>query len=186
LNVYLIRHPRPLQVEGRCYGREDVAISAAALDESVASIRAHRDAQTLLHGEFFSSPSTRCRLLAGALAAPRAVTPSDDLMEMDFGAWEGLAWDAVPRAHLDAWAADVWAYRPGGAESASMVADRWLRWSAWVQHSGIATAVAVTHAGVIRVAKLCTGALCHATFAQAVIEHGSVHRIELAALRTPT
>ncbi len=185
MNVYLIRHPRPLQVHGRCYGREDVAIGAAALEESVASIRAHRDAQTLLHGEFFSSPSTRCLLLARALAAPRAVTPSDDLMEMDFGAWEGLAWEVLPRADLDAWAADVWNYRPGGAESASMVADRWLRWSASLRSSAIGTAVAVTHAGVIRVAKLCTGALTLATFAQAVIEHGSVHRIELAALRTP-
>jgi alpha-ribazole phosphatase len=185
LNVYLIRHPRPLHVQGRCYGREDVAISAAALDESVASIRAHRDAETLLHGEFFSSPSTRCLLLARALAAPREVTPNDDLQELDFGAWEGLAWDAVPRQELDAWAAQVWDYRPGGAESAAMVADRWQRWSAGLQRSGIRTAVAVTHAGVIRVAKLCTGALTLATFAQAVIEHGSVHRIELAALRAP-
>jgi len=66
-----------------------------------------------------------------------------------------------------------------------MVADRWLRWSASLQSSAIGTAVAVTYAGVIRVAKLCTGALTIATFAQAVIEHGSVHRIELAPPRSP-
>lgn len=185
MKLYLIRHPRPEQVQGRCYGRLDVAISAEALDEALASIRAHPEAETLLGGEFFSSPATRCLLLARALAAPREITPSDDLQEMDFGAWEGLAWDAVPRAHLDAWAAQVWDYRPGGAESASMVADRWRRWSLWLQRSGIGTAVAVTHAGVIRVAKLCTGALSPATFAQVVIEHGSVHRIELAPLRSP-
>jgi alpha-ribazole phosphatase len=183
MNVYLIRHPRPVQMQGRCYGRQDVAISAAALDESLASIRAHGDARTLLRGEFFSSPATRCLLLARALAAPRDVTPSEDLQELDFGTWEGLAWDELPRAELDAWAADVWNHRPGGAESASMVADRWLRWSASLQRSAIGTAVAVTHAGVIRVAKLCTGALTLSTFAQVVIEHGSVHRIELAALR---
>jgi alpha-ribazole phosphatase len=100
-------------------------------------------------------------------------------MEMDFGSWEGLDWDAVPRAELDAWALDVWHYRPGGRESASMVALRWRRWSTALRRSGIEGAVAVTHAGLIRVALLSAGLLHVAGFAQAVIEHGSVHRIAL-------
>jgi alpha-ribazole phosphatase len=185
LKLYLVRHPRPAHVQGLCYGRQDVPISAAALDQALASIRAHPEADALLRCKVFSSPSTRCLLLARALAAPRAVTRSDDLRELDFGAWEGRPWDALPRDELDAWAADVWDYRPGGVESAAMVADRWRRWSAWLQRSGVASALAVTHAGVIRVARLCSGTLGAGTFAQAVIEHGSVHRIELAALRSP-
>jgi broad specificity phosphatase PhoE len=39
--------------------------------------------------------------------------------------------------------------------------------------------VAVTHAGVIRVALACAGLLSSATFAQAAIGFGSVHRVDV-------
>jgi alpha-ribazole phosphatase len=128
-------------------------------------------------------------------------------MEMDFGSWEGVRWDAVPRGELDAWADDVWHYRPGGAESAALVAERWLRWSAMLRRpesgtavdtavgtavgaavgtavgtaagTAVGTAVAVTHAGLIRVALRCAGLSSAAAFSQAVVDYGSVHRIEL-------
>ena len=39
------------------------------------------------------------------------------LAELDFGHWEMQSWDGIPRAEVDAWAADVAHYRPGGGES---------------------------------------------------------------------
>jgi len=185
LNLYLVRHPRPDGVQGVCYGRQDVRIAADALAHSLASVRAHLDTRTLAQADFFSSPATRCVQLASALAAPREPLLADALLEMNFGSWEGLKWDDVPRDQLDAWAEDVWAYRPGGAESAAMVAQRWLHWLGRLAGSGIDTAVVVTHAGVIRVAKRCCGALSAATFAMAEIPYGSVHRIEMTAARVP-
>ena len=181
MNLYLVRHPRPQGMVGRCYGRRDVGVGADALAESLAGLRAHGEAPALRAADLFSSPAARCVALARAFAAPREPKLADALLEIDFGCWEGLAWDEVPRDQLDAWAADVWNYRVGGAESAAMVADRWLRWLDEVTRSGTGTAVAVTHAGVIRVAKLCCGALGAATFAQAQIAYGSVHRIDPVA-----
>ena len=46
---------------------------------------------------------------------------------MDFGRWEGLPWSAVPRAELDAWAADLMHARPHGGESVAMLLARTRR-----------------------------------------------------------
>jgi alpha-ribazole phosphatase len=177
--MYLIRHPQPRDTLGVCYGRGDVAVDA----QSVAcAARTARDviAQAVWRdAQIFSSPSTRCMLLARELAAPRAPTPVDELLEMNFGSWEGKPWNALPRDQLDAWARDVWGYRPGGVESAAMIAQRWLRWTASLRGSAFDSVVAVTHAGVIRVALACAGVLNAATFAQTPIAFGSVHCIEL-------
>ena len=100
-----------------------------------------------------TSPRRRCRLLAEAIAAARGLELGEDarLAEMDFGAWEGRRWDALPRAELDAWAADFEGARPHGGESVAMLAAR----------VGAALAAAepadppvlwVTHSGVVRAA----------------------------------
>jgi alpha-ribazole phosphatase len=91
----------------------------------------------------------------------------------------------VPRDELDAWARDVWRYRPGGGESAAMVAARWQRWVRELRLSGDDSGIAVTHAGVIRVALGAEGALGTAAFFQAPVEFGSVHRVDLAQSQVP-
>jgi alpha-ribazole phosphatase len=116
-------------------------------------------------------------MLARELAAPRNPKIADELLELNFGAWEGQPWKAIPRDQLDAWAGDVWRYRPGGAESAAMLAERWTRWSRELQDSVAEAAIAVTHAGVIRVALVCAGRLGFARGASAPIEFGRVYRL---------
>jgi alpha-ribazole phosphatase len=39
------------------------------------------------------------------------------LQELDFGAWEGQPWAAVPRIDLDRWAASPLTFAPPGGES---------------------------------------------------------------------
>jgi alpha-ribazole phosphatase len=180
MQLYLIRHPQPRDGVGRCYGRSDVSVDPAAVQEAAQDVRGRIPDSVLRESRIFSSPSARCVLLARELAAPRAPTLVDDLQEMNFGAWEGQHWGDVPREELNAWAADVWCYRPGGAESAAMVAERWRRWSAAFSRSHAAAAVAVTHAGVIRVALSCAGRLSAASVLQETIAYGSVHCLELA------
>jgi alpha-ribazole phosphatase len=179
MRLYLIRHPRPHDIAGLCYGRKDVPVDADALARAANSVREQILEPELGHAHVFCSPSARCVLLARSLAAPREPTPANDLLELNFGAWEGLAWNAIPRQQLDAWANDIWRYCPGGAESAALVAARWLRWSGWLRDSGIGTALAVTHAGLIRVALRCSGLLNASTFLHTAIDYGSVHRVEL-------
>ncbi|WP_254070300.1 histidine phosphatase family protein [Acidisphaera sp. L21] len=118
--IALVRHP-PVDAAGRCYGRTDLPL---ADPESAATLSAQLAGQG---GIIWTSPLQRCRAVAEALGPCR---PDDRLMELDFGAWEGLPWDDVPREALDAWAADPWAFcPPGGETGAALVARIRAFWS---------------------------------------------------------
>jgi alpha-ribazole phosphatase len=136
----LIRHPRPLVEPGICYGRLDVAGEHPEL----AAARLLRELPAGL--PVYSSPLRRCRELAEQLQSQPIIDAR--LAEMDFGDWEGRAWDAIPRREIDAWAADVAGYAPPGGESPAAVQQRALAFVAGLQ---VPEAVLVTHAGVIRV-----------------------------------
>jgi alpha-ribazole phosphatase len=178
MHIYLIRHPPPSGTDGLCYGRLEVAVTPQALDEAADAVSAQIPGETLDDARVYCSPSSRCVELARRIASPREPTPAEDLLEMNFGRWQGLAWNAVPREEIDAWAKDVWRYRPGGGESAEMVAARWQRWLSQLRNDG-GSVVAVTHAGVIRVALAHSGQWEHAAALEAVVPFGSVHRLDV-------
>jgi alpha-ribazole phosphatase len=96
-----------------------------------------------------TSPMKRAARLAEGLARARGLDLSTDarLAEMDFGAWEGRRWDDIPRAELDAWAADLLNARPHGGESVAMMAAR-----AAEALDDCAGALVVTHMGIIKAA----------------------------------
>jgi alpha-ribazole phosphatase len=177
MHIYLIRHPPPSRIDGLCYGRLEVAVTPQALDEAADAVSAQIPGETLDDAHVYCSPSSRCVELARRIASPREPTPAEDLLEMNFGRWQGLAWDAVPREEIDAWAKDVWRYRPGGGESAEMVAARWQRWLSQLRNDG-GSVVAVTHAGVIRVALARAGQLDGDAALSAPVPFGSVHRLD--------
>ena len=118
------------------------------------------------------------RSVERTVAALRVPMIADDLQEMDFGAWEGRPWAQIPRDELDAWARDVWCHAPGGGESAGMVAQRWQRWIAQRAAAG-GSAVAVTHAGVIRVALASSRVPDAGDVAIMRIAFGAVYRIDM-------
>jgi broad specificity phosphatase PhoE len=60
-----------------------------------------------------------------------------------------------------------------------MVATRWSRWLDHVRRIDNGTEVAVTHAGVIRVALARSGQLDSSSAIEAPIPFGSVHRLDL-------
>ncbi|HMA00299.1 MAG TPA: histidine phosphatase family protein [Steroidobacteraceae bacterium] len=177
--VYLIRHPPPIDVEGLCYGRLDVAVNEPAIAGIADSVVARISRETLASARVYCSPSSRCMGLARCLASPREPTVVEDLVEMNFGDWQGTRWDAIAREKIDAWTNDVWGYRPGGGESAKMVAIRWERWLYHVRRNDGGNVVAVTHAGVIRVALTRAGRINGASALEAHIPFGSVHRLDL-------
>jgi alpha-ribazole phosphatase len=177
MHIYLIRHPPPVGTDGLCYGRLEVAVTPQAIDAAADAVSAQIPGETLDDARVYCSPSSRCVELARRLASPLEPTPAEDLMEMNFGRWQGLAWDAVPREEIDAWAKDVWRYRPGGGESAEMVAARWQRWLSQLRNDG-GSVIAVTHAGVIRVALAGAGRLDGDAALAAPVPFGSVHRLD--------
>ncbi|MES2186079.1 MAG: histidine phosphatase family protein [Pseudomonadota bacterium] len=153
--LWLVRHAVPLVVRGTCYGRLDLPADAAATQQAAATLAAAVPAGARL----VASPLQRCAQLAEALQVlrPDLRRTGDDsrIAEMDFGDWEGQAWNALDPAALAAWTADFARHRPGGGES---VADFLARvGSAWDDLHTDAPAtptVWVTHAGVIRAATL--------------------------------
>jgi alpha-ribazole phosphatase len=179
VQVYLIRHPAPLDVEGLCYGRLDVAVEPGAIRATAQSLSVQISRQTLESAAIYCSPSSRCVGLARHIASPREPVPAEELMEMYFGHWQGRRWDDIPRNEIDAWAKDVWNYRPGGGESAEMVAQRWEHWVRDVRRTHAGEIIVVTHAGLIRVALARAGRITGAQALGAHIPFGSIHRLDL-------
>jgi alpha-ribazole phosphatase len=179
VQIYLIRHSPPKDIDGLCYGRLDVGIDEWKVLETAKLIAHQIPPAALSTAPVFSSPSTRCLALAQLLAAPQLPQPSEDLIEMDFGVWQGLRWDDIPRDQIDAWATQVWDYRPGGGESAQMVCKRWRRWLQAMRDSCHEEVIAVTHAGVIRVALADSGLELSIPAMESHIPFGSVHRLAI-------
>lgn len=160
--MIFLRHP-PVQVApGTCYGRLDLACGPGAGGEIAALLRILPPATAVR-----SSPARRCMALAGAIAARDGLAPLAEprLHELDFGAWEGRPWSAIDRAESDAWAADPMRVAPPGGETFAALLDRVAAALAETPPG----AVVVTHAGVIRAARvLLAGAAFAEVFAEPV------------------
>lgn len=167
MTLWVVRHAQPLIAPGTCYGALDVAADAAATQKAAQDL-----AKQLPHGVLLRcSTLQRCELLAQYLCGlrPDLMMKSEPrLVEMNFGSFEGLAWAEIPKDALDAWTADFWTHRFGGAESLSELMAR-VR-SVWVQDGANPAdadgdaprhAVWITHAGVARAAMLLSRGVAH-------------------------
>ncbi|MET9930861.1 MULTISPECIES: bifunctional RNase H/acid phosphatase [unclassified Streptomyces] len=108
-------------------GGTDPELSAAGLRQAEAVAAALAARGTIQ--EIVSSPLTRCRQTAAAVAARLGlgVQIEQGLRETDFGAWEGLTFGEVRERYpedLDAWLASPKAAPTGGGESFATVARR--------------------------------------------------------------
>ena len=148
--VLLVRHTAvSLRYAGRCYGRTDVALSAAGLAEARTVAAALAEAG---FDAVFSSPSRRARLLALRVGAKlgRPVRIEPRLAERHFGAWEGRSWDEIWTAEGEAMDGMIDApdsYRPGGGETTRELAARVLAWFRDLAPG--AAVVAAAHGGPI-------------------------------------
>lgn len=153
--IWLVRHAQPVIATGICYGQLDVAADKIATENAALQL-----AQSLKASDPFSSPQLimvselqRAQQLAYALQThlPHLSIQVDArLNEMDFGKWEGVAWDAIPQLEYDHWIADFANYRFGGKESCEEMIQRvracYLESQARQNHEP----VWICHAGVIR------------------------------------
>lgn len=203
----MLRHPAVSGWQGRCYGRSDVPVDGQVLESACHDVLSSlyssaiapvvrgaatvkragkgRSADGPVEARFriYTSPLGRCRSFAALLAEhdPRLfASPMVDerLLEIDFGAWEGIAWDDINRADIDAWAADPWHYRPGGGESAHAMLMRWRSFHAEVLGKRAVEDAAVplllTHAGIIRLALFDAGRLSESDMWLHAIAHAQL------------
>lgn len=163
MKLWIVRHAKPLIESGVCYGALDVAADEVHTWQA-ARVLAHAMPP---HCKVWVSPLQRCMQLAEALSELRPdLKPQTDarLREMDFGTWEGVAWDAIPMSAMQAWTDDFGAHRFGGAESANEVLGRVAElWDTaqqqseenqvWITHAGVARAVQLLSQGITTVSK---------------------------------
>jgi alpha-ribazole phosphatase len=151
LRLILVRHPQPLVAPGVCYGSSDLPAAPDDIERVHAELLA--SASIPSGTPLYSSPLQRCAVLAGRLGAHAL---DARLAEMDFGSWELRSWGDIPRAEVDAWAAGLVDYRPGGGENVLQVAARVAAFRADLlrRHGGQApsprAAAIICHAGTIR------------------------------------
>ena len=160
MRLHLIRHTAPIVAPGICYGRSELAVSDADCVALASGLAGQWAAQLPL----YSSPLQRCRQLAAVLH-PAPIFDAR-LMEIDFGSWEMRAWDAIARTEIDAWAADFLAYAPGGQENLRQMQARVRQFIRQLEHEGVAEAVLVCHAGVIKILAACQVPCTDAEFEQ--------------------
>jgi alpha-ribazole phosphatase len=150
MKIALIRHLAPLIEPGICYGRLDVAVDPSANEQMGSRLAS----DPRLHGAIrvWTSPALRCRGLAEAIARALVIPLSVDhrLQELDFGSWEGQAWDAIARADLDRWAASLLTQAPPGGESGADLIAR-IRDFHTDLRRGQQDCVVVSHGGPLKV-----------------------------------
>lgn len=150
VKLYLIRHPRPDVKKGLCYGDMDVPLAegwevgAEALKKAL-SIKFDTPSSISYH-----SPLSRAARLADFIAEGRSVSV-DALKELDFGDWEGLCWQDIPKSEIDRWADDIVHATPYNGESLQVVADRVWQWWLSVRETSAEHVVVTAHSGVIKV-----------------------------------
>ena len=129
---------------GRIQGRSDIALDDAARAELAAqALPAPWD-----RADLWSSPLKRAAETA-RLVAGYAPETAPELIEMDWGDWEGLRGIDL-KADPDSGFRDIehwgWDYRPPGGESPEEV---WARIAPWLERLTSDT-VAVCHIGIMR------------------------------------
>jgi probable phosphoglycerate mutase len=149
VHVALVRHAATAWTAARrVQGRVDLGLSA----EGEAQVRGWRLPPDLARSEREGTLNWAVSPLRRAIETARRLTATTPvveprLIELDYGAWEGLSYDQVDRLT----GAASWPDRPPGGESPAEVLAR-VR--AWLDDLAAAPEprawVAVTHGGVIR------------------------------------
>ena len=174
MDIYLIRHTKTVLEQGLCYGQSNVALADSFLEE------AHQLQQKLPEFKqeslIFSSPLTRCVQLAERFSS--TVTTDARLLELDFGDWEGLRFDAIDARALQQWTDNfVHAAPPNGESFIDLCRRAGFFWQDLLRREA-EQALIITHAGVIRALFTHILMLPPANAFQFRVDVGSVHKFQ--------
>ncbi len=146
MEIYLIRHTTPDIEKGICYGQLDIDV-AHTFETELAQIK-NKLPQNIFNLEVFSSPLLRCQKLAKKLN--QNSTFNEHLQEVNFGKWEGVAWNAIDKKELDIWMNDFVNVAPPNGESYITLSKRAQSVFLKICNSSTKNKIIVTHAGIIR------------------------------------
>jgi broad specificity phosphatase PhoE len=131
--------------------------------------------------ELWSSPWARARKVAEALGHRWGCEPRLDarLSELGFGVWEGRRFDDIERDDRERFERWMRAFPVEAAPQGETVGEmrrRLVAWAAERQRTS-RTALAITHAGIIRMARAASRGLSYGDVASQVVEHLSPERV---------
>lgn len=188
MRFLLVRHGETTwNLERRYQGRTDVELCAAGLATARGIATALAGAHVTL---LLASPLRRARATAGIVGEALGGLPTvvdERLSEIDFGAWQGLTQEEVkarwPQA-LRLWKQAPQAMRFPGGESLGEALERlraFLRHPPWEGRTVSGDVLAVSHAGLIRLAAVLAQRRPLGQLRQIAVDPGAVHAFEWSA-----
>src|SRR5262249_21997511 len=110
LRMILIRHAEPeRQAKGKCYGRFDIGLSDSSRTQLAEKLNSLRN---FAAAALYTSPLRRAAESAAIVGLHLRLQPilSPELQEIDFGRFEGLAYDEIQRLYPEEYR--LWMERP--------------------------------------------------------------------------
>jgi alpha-ribazole phosphatase len=146
MELYLVRHIKPVIEDGVCYGQKDVPIGHDCINE-------HKKIIQELPIDFdaiYTSPLSRCKILSDQIS-PNGISDAR-LMELNFGLWDGLKWEDINREDTNKWTKNYISLAPPQGESLLDVVERFSEFIFHLKNKPYKKVIIITHAGIIRCA----------------------------------
>jgi len=182
MQLTIIRHTSVNVPKNTCYGITDVPL-AKTFPEEMEKIR-HRLKDEIFDAAF-SSPLSRCTILASAIINDQAIQADPRLVEMNFGIMEMTDWDTIfETPEGKNWFNDyITAHCPEG-ESFNDLIQRARSFLEDLQQTPFDKVIVFTHAGIIRALMVL---LQHKTPGEAFstsIEYGEIINFTMKKINT--
>ena len=177
MKLTIVRHTRVNVPKGICYGITDVPLAETAVDD-ILEVTGKLKGETF--DAVFSSPLTRCRILAEKICPHTEINTDERLMELDFGDWEMTSWEDIYAADEGkAWLDDFTrATCPGGGSYHEMERNV-SSFLAELSAKNLENVLIVTHAGVIRIISSILDKKTPAACFAMPLEYGEICRFKL-------
>ncbi|MFD1294049.1 alpha-ribazole phosphatase [Lutibacter holmesii] len=145
MEIYLVRHTTPNIEKGICYGQSNIDVAASFKNEVDAILNALDITKETV---VYSSPLKRCTRLAQQFS--KNIIIDDRLMELNFGDWELLNWDNLPKKASNIWMNDFVNVSTPNGEAYIDLAKRANEIFTEIVSTSAKKIIITTHAGVIR------------------------------------
>ena len=157
--IYVWRHPKPLAADGLCLGQSDMGVDLRKIKRLANQIqrfvRVHQ-----LPKVIWVSPLQRS-LAVGQVLTQRGFDchVAKDLVEIDFGVWNGRPWERIAKQEIDNWCNDFANFAPIDGENLQQLFVRvqdWLQLQSNTKTMSSNSVLVVGHAGWITAATMIT------------------------------
>lgn len=179
MNLHIVRHTKLNVPPGVCYGETDVEVRAS-FQEEAGIVKSKLDGIRFTH--CFSSPLTRCRVLAENIISYSLTIQYDDrLKELNFGQWEGKKWEnLIHTLKAKQWFDDYLNNACPAGESYAILIERIRSFvDDLKQLPGNSEVLIVTHGGPIRCFLVILKGIAPEHIFDIIIDYGEVKNIKL-------